>query len=137
MTAGDAWAQVVAGEDAAVYAYSVAGAQLSSGGRRKALAGLDAHRSNRDRAAASTLSASASPPGSATAYELPIPVDSAQSAKALMALVDNRLVGLYADAAEASSGPDRRWAARTAAECATRAVTWGSAPQAFPTGTVA
>ncbi len=136
MTASAAWAQVVSGEDAAVYAYSVAGARLGSEARRKALAGLDAHRANRDRAAAFIVAASATPPGSATAYELPIAVDSPQSARALLALVDNRLVGLYADAAEATTGPDRRWAARTAAECATRAVTWGAAPQAFPTGTV-
>jgi hypothetical protein len=51
-----------------------------------------------------------------------------------MALVDNRLVALYADAAATLATADRRWAARTAAECAMRAVTWGEEPQAFPTG---
>jgi hypothetical protein len=51
-----------------------------------------------------------------------------------MALVDNRLVGVYADAAEAADGATRRWAARMAAEAATRAVAWGADSQAFPTG---
>ena len=49
-----------------------------------------------------------------------------------MAAVDTALVATYADAAAASAGDDRRWAARTAADCAVRAVAWGSEPQAFP-----
>ena len=137
MTLPQALAAVVSGEDAAIFAYSVAGAHVAGGGRRKALAGLDAHRSNRDRASAGIVAASATPPGAAAAYELPVTVDSPDTARELMALVDNRLVGLYADLAEASTGPDRRWAARAGAECAMRAVAWGAAPQAFPTGSSA
>ena len=52
MTPLEAWTAVVAGEDAAVYAYSVAGGRVSGGARRRALAGLDAHRASRSRAAA-------------------------------------------------------------------------------------
>lgn len=136
MTPSEALAAVVSGEDAAIFGYSVAGAHLADGGRRRALTGLDAHRANRDRAAADLVAASATPPPPAPAYELPADVDSAAAARALMALVDNRLVGLYADAAAATTDADRRWAARTGAECAMRAVTWGAPPQAFPTGSV-
>lgn len=132
MTPVEAWTAVVSGEDAAVFAYSVAGARSNS--RAKALSGLDAHRANRDRASAMVVESDATPPAPAAAYEFPFAVDSAKAARRLMALVDNRLVALYADAAEASAGAQRRWAARTGAENATRAVSWGAASQAFPTG---
>lgn len=132
MTPVEAWSAVVSGEDAAVFAYSVAGARSNS--RSKALNGLDAHRAHRDRASAMVVEQGGTPPAPAAAYAFPFAVDSAKAARRLMALVDNRLVGLYADAAEAASGAPRRWAARTAAENATRAVSWGATSQAFPTG---
>jgi hypothetical protein len=134
VTPAEAWGAVVEGEDAAVFAYSIAGARVGSGGRARALNGLDAHRSHRDRASAMVVAAGATPPAPSPAYDLPFPVDSAKAARRLMALVDNRLVALYADAAEATQGDERRWAARIGAESATRAVAWGAAPQAFPTG---
>jgi hypothetical protein len=135
MTPLAALAAIVGGEDAAVYGYSVAGAHVSGGARTKALAGLAAHRANRDRAAAAIVAAGGTPPPGAIAYDLGGPVTSPAQARDLMALVDNRLVAAYADAAAATVDGERRWAARTAAECATRAVGWGAAPQAFPTGT--
>lgn len=133
MTAAEAWSAVVAGEDAAGYGYSVAGGRVSGGARRRALAGLEAHRALRDRAALAVIAAGGTPPGPAAAYTLPPGVESAPSARSLMARVDNALVGLYADAAAASEGDDRRRAARAAAECAARAVAWGAPSQAFPT----
>jgi hypothetical protein len=131
MTPGEAWSAVVSGEDAAVWAYSVAGAR--AGRSREVLAGLDAHRASRDRAAALAVADGTTPPPAAPAYDLGGPVDGAARARAVLADVDNALVGLYAQAAAASSATDRRWAARTGADCAVRAVTWGAAPQAFPT----
>jgi len=135
VTPVEAWSAVVSGEDAAVYAYSVAGARVSDAARRRARAGLDAHRANRSRAAALVVSAGGTPPAAEAAYELPGDVSTRSGARAVLASVDNALVGVYADAASAASGDDRRWAARTAAECAVRAVAWGAAPQAFPTAT--
>jgi len=133
----EAWAAVVEGEDAAVYAYSVAGAQVSGGGRRKALAGLEAHRADRSRAASIVVALGGTPPPAAAAYDLPADVDQPSVARDTMADVDNALVATYADAAAASDGDDRRWAARTASECAVRAVVWGAPPQAFPAPTSA
>jgi hypothetical protein len=127
-----ALAALISGEDAAIYAYSVAGARVAGAGRRRALTALDSHRAHRDRAASLMVAAGATPPGSAVAYQLPGPVDSPAAARALMALADNGLVGLYADAAAELADADRRWAVRTAAECAVRAVSWGAQPQAFP-----
>lgn len=131
----EAWSAVVSGEDAAVYAYSVAGARLPSSARRRALAGLDAHRAARSRAAAIVTASGGTPPPAAAAYQLPDDVNSPAGARAVMADVDNALVATYADAAAATTGDDRRYAARTATECAVRAVAWGAAPQAFPVAT--
>ena len=132
MTANEAWSAVVAGEDAAIYAYSVAGARVRGADRRTALSGLQAHRRRRSRAASILAAAGATPPAAAPAYELPENVDKARAARRAMADVDLALVPIYAEAAAASSGEDRRWAARCAADSATGAVTWGQDPQAFP-----
>lgn len=132
MTPQEAWAAVVSGEDGAAFAYSVAGAHLTGAARRRALTGLDAHRTNTWRATSLTVAAGGTAPAGAVAYDLPLDVEAPGNAEALLALVENRLVALYADAAAAATGVDRRWAARTAAECAIRAVTWGAPSQAFP-----
>lgn len=131
MTPAEAWSAVVSGEDAAVFAYSVAGARVSAESRARA--GLDAHRANRSRAAALVIAAGGTPPVAAAAYELPADVESGRGARAALASVDNALVAVYADAAASAEGEDRRWAALTAAECARRAVAWGAPTQAFPT----
>lgn len=132
MTPIEAWSAVVEGEDAAIYAYSVAGGRVSAGARRRALAGLDAHRASRSRAAAAVVAAGGTAPAAPAAFELPDDVATARGARAAMASVDTALVATYADAAAAATGDDRRLAARTAADCAVRAVAWGAAPQAFP-----
>lgn len=133
MTPVEAWTAVVSGEDAAVYAYSLAGARLPPSARRRALAGLDEHRAARSRAASLVVAAGGTPPAAPASYELPEDATTARGARALLARVDNALVAVYADAAASASGPDRLWAARTAAASAARAVSWGAASQAFPT----
>lgn len=132
MTAIEAWSAVVVGEDAAVQAYSVAGAQFSGADRRTAQAGLDAHRRHRTRAAEAVAAAGGQAPSAAESVVLPQDIRRPRVARALLAAVDLALVGVYADAAAASTGEDRRWAARSAAECAAAAVTWGAPTQAFP-----
>ena len=134
MNATEAWAAVVTGEDAAIYAYSVAGAQVAAGSRERAVAGLTAHQSNRSRAAALITELGDDPPPAAAGYVLPADIATAKVARATMAGVDNALVAIYADAAAASGADIRRWAARTAAEYAVRAIGWGADPQAFPAG---
>lgn len=134
MTSPAALVALVQGIDAAIYGYSVAGAHVTGAGRRRALAGLSALRSDRDRAASLIVAGGSTPPGSAVAYTLPTRVTTAQTARDLMSIVDNRLVGLAADAAAALQGGERRWAARTGVEAAMRAVTWGAPSQAFPAG---
>ena len=130
----EAWAAVVTGEDAAIYAYSVAGAQVPTGSRQRAVAGLTAHQSNRSRAAALITELGGTPPPGSAGYVLPADIATAKVARATMAGVDNALVAIYADAAAAADADVRRWAARTAAEYAVRAIGWGADPQAFPAG---
>lgn len=122
------WEAVVAAEDACLYAYGAAGARLSGPDRRRAERGRAAHLSAR--AAAATIASSTSEP--APAYDLGGPVDSPAQARALLARVEMSLSAVYAEAAGASEGSERRSAARAAAECAMRAVDWGAVPQAFP-----
>lgn len=132
MTPAQAWTSVVAGEDAAIYAYSVAGARVPDADLRRARAGLDAHRERRSRASLLAADAGGSVPAPQPAYELPGDVVRPRDAAALLADVENALVAVYADAAAASSDADRRWAARCAADCAASAVEWGAPSQAFP-----
>ena len=128
MNLDEAQSAVVQGEDAAVYAYAIAGARGPA--QRRALAGLDAHRQARDVAAA-TLSA---PPPPASAYSLPIHPDSPSHARELLAYVENALVPVYADLAAVTTGDARRRAVIAAQVCASRAVAWGAPTQAFPQG---
>lgn len=133
MTPVEAWTAVVVGEDAAVAAYSMAGAQLSGAERRAAQAGLDAHRRRRTRAAEAVTAAGGTAPAASESFALPPRIRQPRVARALLAEVDVALVGVYADAAAASTDADRRWAARSAAECSAAAVSWGAPTQAFAT----
>lgn len=132
MTPIEAWAAVVSGEDAAIYAYSVAGGRVAGADRRQARNGLEAHRQRRSRAAALLAGLGGTPPAGSAAYDLPAAVQRPRGARRLLADVDLALVAIYADAAAAVEGDDRRWAARCAADCASSAVAWGGEPQAFP-----
>jgi hypothetical protein len=134
MTPAEAWSAVVEGEHAAVYAYSVAGAHLSGAAASRAVAGLAAHRANRDWATATIVAKHGTPPAGAIAYELPANVSTPAGARALLAEVDNRLVASYADAVAATTGGERRTAVRAAVDYAVRAVDWGADSQAFPAG---
>jgi len=120
---------VVAGENAAVWAYGVIGAHLSGRPGLQAQRILDEHRAARQRWAALV----ADPPPAAVEYELPEPVDNARDARALAILIERRLVASYADAAAATDGATRAAAVADAVLCASRAVQWGGAPTPFGT----
>ena len=122
-----ALADAIAGEEAAVYAYGLAGARLSGAARDRALGGLAAHRARvlqlRERAG--------SVPGAAGGYDVAAPVDE-DEARGLLADVESRLAATYADLAAATSGDERVNAALAACECEVRAIGWGGEPEAFP-----
>jgi len=119
----------VAGEEAAVYAYGVAGPWLEGPDRDLALGGLAAHRSRVLvlRAEASDAEELGAPGGYLTG-----PVDSPESARALLAGVEARLASAYADLAAEVTGGDRRNAVLAACECSVRSIGWGAPTSAFP-----
>lgn len=132
MTPADALAAAITGEDAAVYAYGVAGAHMQDDDVAVALTALDIHRS-RAASLRQTLAETGSPvPTPAAAYDLPFPVVDSLSARRLAALVEERLAGIYAQLAGATLADERRQASLTARECASQAVLWGGVPAAFP-----
>ncbi|TEX52400.1 MAG: hypothetical protein B7C55_00395 [Actinomycetales bacterium mxb001] len=124
-----ALAHAIAGEEAAIYAYGLAGARLASTDRDRALGGLAAHRARllqlRELAGTSAL------PGAPGGYDVAPPADEPQ-ARALLADVESRLAATYADLAAATSGDERVNAALAACECEVRAIGWGGEPEAFP-----
>ena len=94
MTPEAAWSAVVAGEDAAIYAYSVAGARTAH--PERARSALAAHRIHRDRAAALAEAAGGSLPVPAPAYSVG-PVSTQAEAQQVLAHVENALTPVYAD----------------------------------------
>jgi hypothetical protein len=119
----------IQGEEAALYAYGVAGPWLDGAERDLALGGLAAHRARVLvlRGSAPDADESGAPGGYVTG-----PVDSPESARALLAGVEARLAAAYADLAAEVTGGDRRNAVLSACECSVRSVTWGGPTAAFP-----
>lgn len=127
-----AWKDIALGEEAAVYAYGVLAARLPAGPERNRASDLAVvHARNRDRARAA-LAAEDSQPDAPAVFEIPFPVNSSVSARRLAAVIESRLVDVYARSAAEVEGSDRRVVVATGAECAARAVTWGARPAAFP-----
>lgn len=129
MTAVDSLQAVLAGTDAAVYAYGLVAARLGGASRRRALDAMAAHRAERDELARRITAAGAAPTPAAAAYDVPAPVTDASSARALAALVEDRLAGQWAGLAAQLAAADRTWAAQQSVACAVRQVAWsGRAP---------
>ena len=119
----------IAGEQAALYAYGLAGPHLDDADRDRALGGLAAHRARilvlRQRASSNEE------PGTPGGYDV-APPSSPTDARALLAEVESRLSAVYADLAAAATGEERGEAGLAACECEVRAIGWGGAPEAFP-----
>ena len=123
---------VLAGEQAAVYAYGVVGGQAGPAHRGAATAGLSAHALQRDLLAARLSTAGAPPVAAPPAYPLPFEVSSVADARRLAVHVELTLAAAYADLVAAALPARRGEAAGWLARCAVQARGWGAAPQAFP-----
>jgi hypothetical protein len=119
----------IQGEEAALYAYGVAGPWLDGSDRDLALGGLAAHRARvlALRSEISDTQESAAPGGFLTG-----PVDSPEAARSLLADVESRLAATYADVAAVVTGGERRNAVLSACECSVRSIAWGGSTSAFP-----
>lgn len=123
---------VLAGEHAVVYGYGVAGAHLDGAEQARATRGWDRHRADRDAVEVLVASRSATPEPPRAAYALPSPVTNAREARLLIALLEERLATVWADAVAALDGELRSRAATGVSEAALAAVAWGAETGAFP-----
>lgn len=131
-TLAESLAAAILGEEAALYAYGVAGPRLDGADTDLAAGGLAAHRQRvialRGRWAASAFGPQPPAPGG---FALPAPTDPT-AARTTLGRVEMNLAATYADLAAASTGGDRLEAVAWARESAVRGVAWGVAPEAFP-----
>ncbi len=126
----------LAGEHAALYAYSVLGGRLDPGSSEadRALSAYDVHRSRRDILAQRLRDVSERPVAAEPGYALPLPVRDPTSAAALARQVEDRCAVLYAAlvAAAPASTVERSLGTTSLVDAATRALDWGAPPTALP-----
>jgi hypothetical protein len=122
---------VIRSEQNYVFACGLAGAKLTGGARRRAVAQI-ADRGQRIQILAAMiteLDVPTTPPG----FVPPVPIDNARGARSSLVQLNNALVGTYAQMAASTEGADRAIAVAGAQDCARTAVQWGGTSQAFPT----
>jgi hypothetical protein len=120
---------VLAGTDAAIYAYGLVAARVTGAERARALTAMAEHRVRRDQLRARIIALGATPSAAAPAYTPPFEVTDAVTARRLAGLVEDRLAGQWAGLAGAATGDDRFLAATLAQACAARGVVWtGASP---------
>lgn len=127
----EAWEAIALGEAAAVYGYGVLAGRLDQPQRTEAANLAVAHARDRDRARAA-LSAHGSQLDLPTVFELPEPLRTPADARRVAALLESRLVTVYANAAPALTGADRLFAAQAAQSAQVRAIGWGAESQPIP-----
>jgi hypothetical protein len=123
----------LAAEQAACYGYGVIGAYLSGRGQN-ARASTDwiAHQVARDSLTATITAAGATPVPAAVAYQLPVPVHSASQARALAAILEDRVARAYIGLVGVTDLTLRALGAGQLRAAALRAASWGQATVAFP-----
>lgn len=123
---------VLAAEHAVVYGYGVAGARLRDGDRRRAQQRWNHHRARRDELIALVTGLGGGPEQAAPAYALPAPVRTAEDARVLATLLEERLCAVWADAVLALRGDRRAWAVAGLQDAAVAAALWRGGSIPFP-----
>ena len=122
----------LAAENAAVYGYGVAGAQLGTAARKLALQIWTQHQMARDRLQAMLTSLGVKPAAAQAAYRLPFPVHGSGAAISLAGYLENQVAAAYLGVVALEDPRLRAWGARQAQACALRATTWLGRTAAFP-----
>ena len=122
----------LAAENAAIYGYGVAGAQLGAAGRDLALRDWTQHEVARDQLEAMLTSLGVRPVAARPAYQLPFPVHGARAAISLAGDLENRVAAAYLDIVALDDPRLRAWGAAQARACALRSTTWLGRTAAFP-----
>lgn len=124
-------ARAIEAEQNFVYAAGVAGAFLTGGAKRQAIAQLADHQGRLQ--IYSLMLQPQDVPAPPPAFQPEVPMTDARTARAALAQLNNALVGINADVAAVTDDADRAFAIDSAQVCARAAVQWGAASQAFPT----
>ena len=121
-------------EHEAVYAYGVVGGVLDPGTAEvgRALDGYEAHRARRDRLEDVVQELGSEPVPAEPGYVLPAPVVDLSSAARLARRVEDRSAVAYAQLVGPSVGDLREVLVDWLTDAATRGLSWGAAPTAFP-----
>ncbi len=122
----------LAGENAAIYGYGVAGAYLTGSVRAAATADWVAHQVARDRLEAMLHALGAEPAAAAVAYQLPVRVRGPAGAAALAVVLEDRMATAYLGLVTLSSVAMREYGARQVQAAALRAAAWRGTTVAFP-----
>ncbi len=121
----------LAAENAAVYGYGVAGAQLGAA-RNQALRDWTQHQMARDRLEAMLTSLGVKPVAAQAAYQLPFPVHGTGAAISLAGYLENQVAAAYLGVVALDDPRLRAWGAGQAQACALRATAWLGRSAAFP-----
>lgn len=124
--------EVLAAEHAVVYGYGVAGARMRGAPRRLAQQAWLGHRARRDELSALVVGLGAEAVPAAATYALPTPVDTAQDARALATLLEERLSAVWADAVSSLDGDLRDQAVDGLGAAAVAAALWRGGSVPFP-----
>jgi hypothetical protein len=123
---------VLAGENAAVYGYGLAGAQLSGSLYTTAQQDWNLHRAARVTVSSMITARGATPAPAAAVYRPPFAVNSAASARALAALLENGLAQAYLSLVALDDVALRTFGAGEMQAAAIRAAFWRGSTIAFP-----
>ncbi|WP_188778809.1 ferritin-like domain-containing protein [Marmoricola endophyticus] len=126
----------LAGEHAAVYVYSVLGAQTSQSAQPEAYDDLTAaytwHRGCRDRLVATLRERGLAPAPAAASYALPNAVATPAQVTAAALVTEQRVTTLYGRLVQETVAGDRAWAVALLRESALRQLGFGGSAETFP-----
>jgi len=123
---------VLAAENAAVYGYGLAGAQLSGGQLSAARQYWTVHRAARATLSAMIAERGAQPGAAAVAYRPPFSVNSAGAAVSLAAVLEDGVVRAYLGLVALDDQGLRAFGAQGMQAAAIRAAFWRGSTTAFP-----
>ncbi len=136
MSEVDVLQEVLAGEHAALYVVSVLGARTSESAAPELYLALrdayDAHRGRRDDLIGRLAAAGATPAAAATAYELPVGLDTVAGVTSAALDLERSCAEVYAAAVAGTTGEARTWAVGALNDAAVRELGFRGTPEMFP-----
>jgi len=132
----DVLQDVLANEHAAVYVYGVLGARTSESATPDIYAALraahDAHRGRRDELTGQIAADGATPVASATAYEVPAGLETADGVTTAGLELERACAAVYAAAVASTTAERRIWAVEALNDAAVRELGLRGTPEMFP-----